>query len=95
MTSNAPERPKTAVELKKRAIAIHEFGSRATCTRFCYTPRPGKDDYSFSAHVVATFDTYKDLWVVMPNAMSLPEPDLRDWHMSGVRIFVLTLHSLD
>ena len=21
--------------------------------------------------------------------MSLPEPDLRDWHMSGVRIFVL------
>ena len=98
MQQAAPKRPKTAHELKRRAIAIHEHGRGQvpTFTQFCYVENPKKrGEYKYSASVVDIPDGYKSQWVVMPNAAFMPAPDLRDWHMSEVRIFVLDAAQLD
>ena len=90
MPRPAPRRPSTAYEIKRRVIAIHEFSKRQlpTFTQLCFT---SKDDaqYKFTARVTPTPDDYKSQWIVMPNATFMPSPDLRDWHMSEARIFVL------
>ena len=71
-------------------IAIPESSKRQlpTFTQLCFTP---KDDaqYNFTARFIATPDGYKSQWIVVPNATFLPSPNLRDWHMSGARIFLL------
>ena len=97
MPLTAPNRPKTAYELKRRAVVIHGTRQVPTFTEFCYSPKlnskPGQEGYEYFARVVKAPAGYK--WIEVPDATFLPAPDLRDWHISGARIFVLDAEDLD